>query len=140
MAKVEKESISEAYNEVRDDSSQTSWAILKYEGTSIVLESTGSDYQQFKESFNDEDRKYGFVRMVTGDELSKRAKFVFITWCGKDVSPLKKARMSVDKSAVKDVINSFAVELLASEPEDIDEDNIRTLVKKAGGANYGTGN
>jgi hypothetical protein len=43
--------------------------------------------------------------MFTGDELSKRSKFALITWIGKDVSALKRARIGVDKSQVKEIIS-----------------------------------
>ena len=43
--------------------------------------------------------------METGDEMSKRAKFVFITWIGKNVSTLKKAKVSTDKAFVKQICN-----------------------------------
>ena len=42
--------------------------------------------------------------MFTGDEMSKRAKFALITWIGSGVNALKRARTSIDKSVVKDVI------------------------------------
>jgi len=44
------------------------------------------------------------VRIETGDELSKRAKFALITWVGERVSPLKKAKVSTDKADVKRII------------------------------------
>ena len=50
------------------------------------------------------DRAYGFVRIETGDELSKRAKFAFITWIGESVSGLLKGKVSTDKSVVKQII------------------------------------
>ena len=40
----------------------------------------------------------------TGDEMSKRAKFVLITWVGPDVSVMKKAKMSTDKALMKDIV------------------------------------
>ena len=40
----------------------------------------------------------------TGDELSKRSKFVFVTWIGPNVSVMKKAKMGTDKAFVKEVI------------------------------------
>lgn len=43
--------------------------------------------------------------MNTGDELSVRAKFAFLTWCGKDVNAIKRAKLSIDKAIVKEVIN-----------------------------------
>ena len=50
------------------------------------------------------DRAYGYVRIETGDELSKRAKFAFITWIGESVGALQKAKVSTDKSSVKQII------------------------------------
>ena len=36
--------------------------------------------------------------------MSKRAKFVLVTWIGPSVSVMKKAKMSTDKAVIKDVI------------------------------------
>lgn len=53
----------------------------------------------------DDQRAYGYVRMETGDEMSRRAKFAFITWIGPSVSPLKKAKVSTDKAFIKAIWN-----------------------------------
>ena len=42
--------------------------------------------------------------MLTGDELSKRAKFVLITWIGDKVKGLDRAHVSGDKIAIKGII------------------------------------
>jgi len=52
----------------------------------------------------DDERLYGFIRVDTGDEMSKRVKFVLVTWVGVNVGALKRAKMSIDKSVVKTVI------------------------------------
>ena len=52
----------------------------------------------------DDERLYGFARVDTGDEMSKRVKFVLVTWVGVNVGALKRAKMSIDKSVVKTVI------------------------------------
>ena len=44
----------------------------------------------------------------TGDEMSKRAKFVLVTWVGQNVSVMKKAKMSTDKALLKDIIQVSA--------------------------------
>ena len=52
---------------------------------------------------SDDARVYGYIRVETGDEMSRRAKFVFITWIGKSLSALKKAKVSTDKAFVKQI-------------------------------------
>lgn len=42
--------------------------------------------------------------LQTGDEMSKRSKFLMLTWVGTEVSPIKKAKMSTDKALVKEVL------------------------------------
>ena len=36
--------------------------------------------------------------------MSKRSKFVMVTWVGPNVSVMKKAKMSTDKALMKDII------------------------------------
>ena len=36
--------------------------------------------------------------------MSKRSKFLLVTWVGLGVSPIKKAKMSTDKALVKEIL------------------------------------
>ena len=53
-----------------------------------------------------------------GDEMSKRKKFIFLTWIGQDVGVIQRAKMSTDKAIIKDVLNvsklrvGFIIELI----------------------------
>ncbi len=52
MATVcDKESVRQAYDQVRDDKSETNWAVFKYDGNTITLASTGVDYDEFLATF-----------------------------------------------------------------------------------------
>lgn len=94
--------------------------VLKYEGKVIEHVEVGIEYEELLTHFTgrfisfprsasyfisvfsaDEERVYAYVRFETGDEMSRRAKFAFITWIGPSVSPLKKAKVSTDKAFVK---------------------------------------
>lgn len=55
-------------------------------------------------SLSDDVRLFGFVRITTGDAMSKRAKFTLITWIGENVSGLQRAKISTDKTLVKDIV------------------------------------
>jgi len=139
MATIDREALNEAYNDVRDDKTETKWAVFKYNDTGIGHDCSGTEFEDFQSKFTDEERAFGFLRVETGDEMSKRAKFTFITWIGNQVSPLKKAKVSTDKGHVKQIIQNFAKELMISDLNDLEEDLIKQEVQKAGGANYGTG-
>ncbi|CDQ64520.1 coactosin-like protein [Salvelinus alpinus] len=134
--RIDKEACREAYNLVRDDNTEINWAAFKYEGHMIVPAGQGTDYEEFKSQCTDDVRLFGFVRITTGDAMSKRAKFTLITWIGENVSGLQRAKISTDKTLVKDIVQNFAKEFMISDPRELEEDYIRTELKKAGGANY----
>lgn len=131
--------VTSAYQDVRSDTTETNWLLLEYDDKDIKLSEIGMDYDNLLAKFDETNRAFAFVRVISGDELSKRAKFVFITWIGEMVSPFKKGRMSPDGGYVKQVIKNFGVELQTSHREDLEYDRLLEAVEKAGGANYGTG-
>ncbi|XP_004069874.1 coactosin-like protein [Oryzias latipes] len=133
---IDKEACREAYNDVRDDSTETNWAAFKYEGSTIVPAGQGTDYEDFKKLCTDDSRLFGFVRFTTGDAMSKRVKFTLITWIGENISGLQRAKISTDKTMIKDIVQTFAKEFMVSDLRELDEEYIRTELKKAGGANY----
>ena len=139
QTKIDKSPISQAYEDVRSDQTETEWAVCKYEDNDIKLTGTGKGWDEFKSSFGAGDRGFGFIRIETGDELSKRAKFVLLTWVGPGVSMIKKAKMSVDKTLVKEVILNYSVEIQLDNENEFDYDYFKEQLVKAGGANYGTG-
>ncbi|KAK3755426.1 hypothetical protein QZH41_016629 [Actinostola sp. cb2023] len=137
---VDKEGVEHGYESVRNDSSDETWALFGYDDNEKIIHlKSGTVYDEFIDEFVENKRLYGFVRFKTGDELSKRAKFVFITWIGDSVSPLKKAKVSTDKGNVKAVITNFAVEILTGDKSELDYDTVKVQVQKVGGTNYGTG-
>ncbi|KOB72066.1 Cyclic AMP-regulated protein [Operophtera brumata] len=84
------------------------------------------------------------VAMTTGiDRDTIRSayddKFLFVTWVGPNVSVINRAKMSTDKAIIKEVISNFAVELQLENQSEIDIDQFKDALNRAGGANYGTG-
>lgn len=85
----------------------TSFRVLfAYEGNNkIVVKGSGSGgLEELKGHLEDDAVQYGYLRVVSGDSESKRSKFVFISWVGERVGPLKRAKVSVHKAGVKSVI------------------------------------
>nr|ACO10321.1 Coactosin-like protein [Caligus rogercresseyi] len=136
---VEKDDIRRAYEDVRSDTSDTEWAVFKFEGNKLGVTATGNDFNEFKSCFGNEDRGFGYIRIMTGDEMSKRSKFVLVTWVGPQVSVMKKAKMSTDKALMKDVIQNLSVELQLESHFEFNHDHFKHEVDRASGARYGTG-
>ncbi|XP_068613295.1 coactosin-like protein [Brachionichthys hirsutus] len=136
MTQVDKEACMDAYNQVRDDSTEYSWAAFKYDDSTIVPAGLGADFEEFKKLCTDDCRLYGFVRIMTGDAMSKRAKFTFITWIGKGIVGMQLAKITTDRALVKEIVQNFAKEFSFNDQKELDEDSIRLELKKSGGSNY----
>eukprot|EP01097_Dermamoeba_algensis_P001926 TRINITY_DN175_c0_g2_i2.p1 TRINITY_DN175_c0_g2~~TRINITY_DN175_c0_g2_i2.p1 ORF type:complete len:553 (-),score=181.91 TRINITY_DN175_c0_g2_i2:249-1907(-) len=139
-------SIDSTIKSVRSDRQDSpSWALLTYEDLSsqkkLNVHSTGKDgISEMISRLKDDCIYYGYLRVTTGDELSVRTKFVFFTFIGESVGPLKRARVSVHKAQVATAIQNYSVEIQASSVEDLSEERIMDKVIKSGGSIYGNGN
>ncbi|XP_059223434.1 coactosin-like protein [Stomoxys calcitrans] len=136
---LDKDAIREAYEDVRSDLTDTEWAVFKFDGPQIICSIRGQCFEEFRQQFGDNERAFGYIRIQMGDEMSKRKKFIFLTWIGQDVGVIQRAKMSTDKAIIKDVLNNFAVELQAGVDNELDIELFRDALNRAGGANYGTG-
>jgi len=140
MTTVDTPAVTSAYEEVRSDqNADVNWMVLKYDGDQVVCSSTGDGFDDFQQHFQDDERAFGYLRISTGDEMSKRTKFALLIWIGPDVSVLKRARMSTDRAVVKNIIQSFSIEMMLDSRGELDLDFIRARIDKAGGSVYGTG-
>merc|ERR1711910_255671 len=137
--RVDKAAIFEAYNEVMADNNNIEWAAFTFADNKLGVAAKGVDFAEFKSHFGADDRGFGYIKITTGDEMSKRSKFVFCTWVGPNVSVMKKAKMSTDKALLKDIITNLSVELLVESAGEFTLEHFKTEVDKAGGARYGTG-
>merc|ERR1712063_89175 len=126
------------YKLVRDDTNNINWVLMKHESnTKIRAEATGcGSLSEIIPLLGEKDTAFVYIRYTTGDEESKRAKFVLISWCGPRAPIMRKAKMSVHKADVKQIFVSSALEIQASEVSDLDEAAVRASLIKAGGANY----
>ena len=135
VTSMDREIIREAYEDVRSNLTDTEWAVFKFESSEIVCAAKGIGFEEFQQQFMDDERAFGYIRIQMGmfaifirhesiihalqssicllflflcpigDEMSKRSKFLFLTWIGCDVGVMQRAKMSTDKSIMKEVIS-----------------------------------
>lgn len=68
--------------------------LVGYDGPrTIVVQGKGSGgLNELLEHLTEDQCQFAYLRVISGDQESKRAKFVFISWCGEKVSPLKRVK------------------------------------------------
>ena len=86
-----------------------------YEGNAkIVLQGKGEGgLSELVGNLQADQAQFGYLRVISGDSESKRAKFVLLTWCGQNVGALKRAKISVHKASVKNILKvDFHLQLI----------------------------
>ena len=69
-----------------------------------VKESGEGGLDEFRESFAENQRMYGFLRVIDIVDNHETVKFVFVAWQGDRVSVVKKARMATHKGSIQKFI------------------------------------
>ena len=78
---------------------------------------------------------------VTGtrDQESKTVKFVFLTYVGPSVGGMQRGRVGGHKPDVRELVGQSHVDYQTDDKDDITEEKIKDMLKKASGANYDLG-
>ncbi|KAK4700016.1 hypothetical protein P7C70_g6235, partial [Phenoliferia sp. Uapishka_3] len=126
MADVSAPEIREVYEDVRADKTETNWLLLDFEGPkSDKLKLTGSGsggLEELKPLLKEDNASFAYVRIsYANDKESQRAKFIFVTWIGPSCKVMRKAKISVQSSDVKQVLRAYSIDVPASSLEDLDE-------------------
>ncbi|KAI8097289.1 uncharacterized protein BX664DRAFT_326037 [Halteromyces radiatus] len=133
--------ITEAYEDVRDDTTETNWAFFDFaNGKPDRLKVAGCGTGGLKEfigTLQSDVAGWGYVRLnLSNDDYSHRVKFILVPWCGESVGVMRRAKLSIQIAEVKNVIRSYHIEVPASHLTDLEEQDIMTRLRKANGANY----
>lgn len=133
--------ISEAYNAIRNDADPTTWMLITYEEGSNnkkwCLHAKGEgDLEELKSHITPDFIGFGYIRVIGGDEMSKRPKFVFIKYLAKGLKMTVKALMNMHRGDVEKVINQVNVTMEVESLDELTEEEVTNRVKKAGGAQY----
>ncbi|WVO16973.1 hypothetical protein L204_104659 [Cryptococcus depauperatus] len=141
MADANDPKIAEAYEKIRSNGSEDNWLLLDYESEKsdkLVLTATGiGGLFELTSSLKPENASFAYAKVrYVNDEHSFREKFVLIVWIGENVKVMRRAKVSVHVADVKKVLRAYSIEVSASSPTDLKQDDIVTRLRRAGGANY----
>ena len=140
MADVSDKTLSEWAQEVKDDLNPVSWLVYGYSGKSkIVPRVKGSGeaegyWEEFRAHLSEDQLLFALVRIIMGDAESRRPKFVFIIWLGRNVGVLQKARVGMEKNDIKRVVGAIHLEIETDDTREIELDAVKKQLKKSMGA------
>ena len=127
---------------VRSDTMPATYIVMGYEGKSKIVckqLGKGSPYQAM-DHMDDAEVSYALLRVSgTRDQESKTVKFVFLTYLGPSVGGMQRGRVGAHKPDVKDLVGQSHVDYQTDDKDDISEEKITEMLKKASGANYDLG-
>ncbi|KAJ3932387.1 MAG: actin depolymerizing protein [Lentinula lateritia] len=154
MAELSDPQITEAYQDVRSDKTDTNWLLIDYESDrsdTLKLTQTGTGgLAELREVLDDSRASFAYVRVqYSNDKESVREKYLSIrlphtsSLCiafqtgSTSVSLISATpQISVHAADVKAVLRVYSFEVAAQEKDDINEDPIVLRLRKAGGASY----
>eukprot|EP00029_Vermamoeba_vermiformis_P002524 TRINITY_DN128_c0_g1_i1.p1 TRINITY_DN128_c0_g1~~TRINITY_DN128_c0_g1_i1.p1 ORF type:complete len:142 (+),score=41.13 TRINITY_DN128_c0_g1_i1:277-702(+) len=128
------------WEELRKD--QANWVLFTYGDNNTIVEAGKGNggFAEFKSHLKEDGIFYGGFRvMAVDEENSKRSKFIFVTWVGEKVSPLKRARVSTHKPLVREKCVGAHIELQAASEDDLTEEVVTKKLASSGGAHQPTG-
>ncbi|MDP2436304.1 MAG: hypothetical protein Q8P67_11210, partial [archaeon] len=133
--------IPEVVRDLRNDSSDTDWLLLEAKGSSVVFQASGTGgFHEFIDNISDSKIQYGLLRLIQGDQESRRVKFVFVRWVGPGCSGILKAKANTLKSTVVAMLGQYHVEIFAEDESELTLERITEKLKAAAGADYDQGN
>ena len=134
--------IKEALASVRSDTLPATYCVLGYEGKAKIVCKKVGDGRCYDalDHMDDSEVSYALLRVTgTRDQESKTVKFVFLCYVGPSVGGMQRGRVGAHKPDVKEMVGQSHVETQTDDKDDISEEKITEMLKKASGANYDLG-
>lgn len=144
MSGLDAPEIAAAYDAVRSDKDPANWLLISdaaAKGNKLTLSQTGTGgISELADALDDGQVQYGYVRIeYANDAESTRVKFALVVWIGDKTKVMRKARVSVESGDVKRALHHHSIAVTANDRTELDEKDLVTRLRKAGGADYNGG-
>jgi len=140
------QSLKQSWDSLTEKDGKTNWILFTFENEkSIRLVASGNGgggLDELKANLKDDQIHYGAFRVIGVDNrdttVSRRPKFIWFTWIGKNLSVLKKARTSTQKPDMAKFFQSAQMNLELSGQDDLTKNEIGKRLLASGGAHKPT--
>jgi hypothetical protein len=131
---IEENWIKNAIADVRNDNTETDWALVKSDAGQIELVDVGTGgVEELSTKLTPDGVYYGIVRIMQQIDNSITTKFAFVHYIGEQVRPTAKAKISTHKGTVSKIFQPYHVELVTSDIGELTTDNLWGLITAASG-------
>jgi len=118
--------------------SEQNWILFETDANLKKLEFVGEGsggHSEWIDTVDDAKIQFTLLRVLAVDEEgSRRTKFVFVSFVGAKVSPLKRAKVSVIKPEVQSAMGAITLTLEGDTPSDFTVTSIAKDLLRCGGA------
>lgn len=66
VTSMDRDTIREAYEDVRSNLTDTEWAVFKFVSSEIVCAAKGIGFEDFQQQFAEDERAFGYIRIQMG--------------------------------------------------------------------------
>lgn len=144
MSGLDSPDVAAAYEAVRSDKDPTTWLLISHASatsSALSLSKTGTGgLAELAGELDDAQVQYAYVRVeYANDSESTRVKFALVVWIGDNTKVMRKARVSVEAGDVRRALPHHSIQVNASDRADLDEAEVVSRLRKAGGADYNGG-
>ena len=128
--------LAEAIRRVRSDDDPTNWCLCGYDfaqpGMCLAMSGSGAGgLAELRARLSSESAYYGLARTTDNidEKVQGAVKFVFVTFLGDGVSPMKRGKITTLKGTITEAFEPFHVELLnATSPEEVSDAAVQALI------------
>lgn len=130
-----KEECEEAIRDVRNDETETQWAVVGIPKgkKSAALLGTGTGFEEMVALFKDDVVAWAILRRILVVDESETVKFVYISWTGEGINRMLRARLGTWSGQAQELFSPYHVDIKATDLSEVTLDVITNAIETAAG-------
>ena len=132
---VNKEECEAAIRDVRDDGSETQWAVVGIPKGKKAAElfGTGVGFEDMLALFKDDVVAWALLRRILVVDESETVKFVYISWTGEGINRMLRARLGTWSGQAQQLFSPYHVDIKATDLSEVTLDIVTNAIETAAG-------
>lgn len=132
---VDREACEAAIRDVRNDESETTWAVVGIPKGKKAAElfGSGKEFDELMGYFKDDVVAWAILRRILVVDESETVKFVYIAWTGEGINRMLRARLGTWSGQAQELFSPYHVDIKATDLSEVTLDIITNAIETAAG-------